>query len=202
MRIPCHIIAMVIFSSGAVRSQSVETSSPSLDTVLNRDALTDIAERNPKAEVYRLTVERSFGPVLVFEIEQQVLNVRKVRLIENQEMGKFMTSYRLVRNSDVRLESEEFANFKALLEASLFWDLPTEEWMEAGMDGSSWTLEGVKAGKYHAVKRSSPLTIGPQTPLGSDVKRLAPERALLEGRLVAAFVYLWGLAGDSNEKLY
>ena len=202
MRFLPHSLLVFAICCVAARAESDEAPNSDLEVALKHDQLREIAQRNPQAEVYRLTIKRSFGPVLVFELEQNSLSVRKVRLIEEQDKGEFTTAFRLVRKSSIPLESEEFRNFQVLLQASSFWELPAAEWMEPGLDGSSWKLEAVKAGKYHSVIRQSPFTKGPETPLSDDVKKLNPERALFEGRLVAAFVYLWGLAGDANEQLY
>ena len=202
MRAFYYCLLLLFFVCLEAKTEDVDQLPPELAAALEQDKLSDIAVRNPKAELYRLTVQRSFDPALVFEIDEDAVYVRKVRAIQKQDKDEFTTSYRLVKNSRVKVESQEYKNFQTLLEASSFWDLPTSDWLEPGLDGSSWKLEGIKAGKYHCVERSNPFIKGSNTPLNDDLKKLSQERALFEGRLVAAFIYLWGLSGDANEQLY
>jgi hypothetical protein len=202
MRLFYHIAVLLFLFCSVAKSENGELPSSELASALQLDNLADITARNPKAELYRLTVERSFDSVLVFEIDQDALYIRKARAIHNQEADNLTTTYRLVRNSRIKLESEAYKSFQTLLEASSFWNLPTSDWLEPGLDGSSWKLEGIKAGKYHCVERSNPFIKGLNTPLNENLKSLPQERALFEGRLVSAFMYLWGLSADANEVLY
>lgn len=162
--------------------------------------LKQLASENKKVEIYRLTVGRSFHPLLIFEIGKDAIYVYKVRVASNED---FSRSLRVVRNSRVGFETHEFTALLSLLEAGRFWNLPSEAWLSAGLDGSSWTLEGIKDGKYHCIARSNPfLPFGENTPLKDDVSRLTPERAYSEGRLTAAFIFLWTLSGEASEELY
>lgn len=161
-----------------------------------------LAAKNPKAETYRLTVQRSFDPDLVFEMESEAIFLQKTRRSTGVMSDSMVTTYRVVRDSRLPIEPEEFKAFRTLLRASSFWNLPTEDWQSLGLDGSSWVLEGVKDGKYHRVERSNPFIHGTGTPLDGDLKKLPPDRIYSEGRLIAAFMYLWALSGEANEKLY
>lgn len=164
--------------------------------------LKTLAAENPKAEVYRLTVDRAFDPGLVFEMDRDAIFLRKTRLVEERKGNSIATSYRVVRKSRIPIDPEEFTAFGVLLEAGSFWNLPTDDWRTSGLDGSGWVLEGVRDGKYHRVIRSNPFVKGAGTPLEDDLKKFSPERAYAEGRLIAAFMYFWSMSGEANEKLY
>jgi hypothetical protein len=167
--------------------------------VLPEVDLKEVAKKNPKAELYRLTVTRSFDPLLRFEIDEQAIYVRKVR-ISNEET--FANKGKLVRDSRLKLEAREFANLRSLLEACEFWELPEADWSSPGLDGSDWIFEGVKAGKYHCIRRASPFKPALNTPLAEDLEQLTRLRAYNEGRLTGVFLYLWALTGEASEEVY
>lgn len=181
---------------------SESDASPDTDSFPKQEDLKEIAAKNPKVEFYRLTVSRSFDPILVIEIGGDAILLQKVRQIEERVGDSFDSSLRLVRNSRIPIDPGEFNGFKTLQEAGSFWDLPGEDWQPLGLDGSTWVLEGIKNGKYHRVERSNPFIPCARSPLEDDLKKLSPERAYSEGRLIAGFMYLWGLSGEANEKLY
>ena len=61
----------------------------------------------------------------------------------------------LTENQTLNITKVQVDNFLELLNHANFWDLPTMDGKE-GLDGTTWTLEGVKAGKYQLVVRWSP----------------------------------------------
>ena len=102
-----------------------------------------------------------------------------VRLDVNEDGTGFLTtkitngqggyeSGRLVTNRTRRLEQYETDHALAVLEEWGFWNLPAFEKPEEKigadgqritiitLDGAAWVLEGVKAGQYHVVNRTSP----------------------------------------------
>lgn len=186
---------------GSLFSSEIDAS-PDTGSFSKPEDLREIASKNPKVEFYRLSVSRSFDPILVIEIGGDAILLQKVRQIEERVGDSFDSSLRLVRNSRIPIDPGEFNGFKTLLEGGSFWDLPGEDWQPLGLDGSTWVLEGIKNGKYHRVERCNPFIPCARSPLEDDLKKLSPERAYSEGRLIAGFMYLWGLSGEANEKLY
>lgn len=177
----------------------IQAEEDGLKAVLKLEDLEALAKRNPEAELYRLTVNRSFDPVLVFEIDKDAIFLKKARRIQEEI---FHVSFRLVRDSRIPLEGEEYASFGMLVKASSFWKLPTEDWMPPGLDGSSWVLEGVKEGKYHRVERGNLFYNADVLQLDEEMGRLSPGRLYSEGRLAALFTYIWALSGDTTGELY
>lgn len=198
-------IVLLVAWGGLLGAESQDTSHeenpprPVADWQLDLKAL---AAKNPKAEAYLLTVHRSFDPDLVFEMESEAIFLQKTRRIEERKGNLITSSYRVVRDSRLPIDPEEFKAFRTLLRASSFWSLPTEDWQSGGLDGSSWVLEGVRDGKYHRVERSNPFIEGAGTPLEDDLKKLTADRIYSEGRLIAVFMYFWAMSGEANEKLY
>ncbi len=196
------LVVSALIANGLLSSAEPVQESQDISAFLKQDNLKESAAKYPKTEMYRLSVDRSFDPALIFEIDSDAIFLKKVRLVQERKGDEFTSSFRLVRDSRIPIDAEEHRGFKILLAASSFWSLPSEDWQSPGLDGSSWVLEGIKDGKYHRVERSSPFNEAAGTPLNDDLKKLAPERIYSEGRLVALFTYLWGLSGEANEKLY
>ncbi len=50
----------------------------------------------------------------------------------------------------------DVSRFLALMKAMDFWNMPAREQRLPGHDGSTWVLEGIRKGVFHAVSRWSP----------------------------------------------
>jgi hypothetical protein len=130
---------------------------PSIARLFEIDDLKEMAKKNGDIQIYRLLVERAFDSPLMFELiysrNSQTLVVKK----SNREARGPRVAYtKLIKNSSLKLQEQEIKSFLAILSACSFWTLPTEEWQFPGLDGSSWTLEAIKDGKYHKLVRSNP----------------------------------------------
>ncbi|MFV0338493.1 MAG: hypothetical protein ACK5LK_09675 [Chthoniobacterales bacterium] len=131
------------------------------------------------------------------------MHTRKIR--EAFSEIDFSRTPRTVKNSHLalNLQTHEFDTLLTLLEAAQFWNLPLKDWRTSDLDGSTWTLERVKNGKYHAITRWSPFSPFPKNDdlVEGDLESLSQERVYLEGQITAVFTYLWALSGEANERL-
>lgn len=197
--------AFLLTSSISVYSKEDELkdTQTAIVSLFEMDDLKEIAEKNKNIQIYRLLVERAFDPPLMFELvysgNSQTLTVRK----SNREVSGSLAAYtKVTRNSILKLQSQEIKSFLALLSACSFWALPAKEWQLQGVDGSTWTLEAIRDGKYHKVVRSNPFTPIEKSTTSEERKAIGIERAYSEGLLTSAFVYLWVLSGEAVEELY
>lgn len=171
--------------------------------------LRKFAESNKDLQIYRLTVVRSFDAPLQFELVrgkfEHALTVKKA---QRETIGPEYRYTKLVRDSRLALQDQETESFVSILTAAQFWRMPAEDFRRQGLDGSTWTLEGIRDGKYHKVVRDNPfLSVevfekieklgGPEA-----YPALSTKDAYGEGLLAAAFAYLWALSGEANEELY
>lgn len=91
---------------------------------------------------------------------------------------------KLVTNHVRQVSSDVVDSFRAQLESTNFWKLPTYEY-SGGRDGARWIFEGVKHGKYHAVDRWSP-QINRRSPTDGNYERLGKMFLLELGQLKLA----------------
>lgn len=172
--------------------------------LLPLDDLAAAAKENPRAQLYRLTVERSFDPVVVLELscgEDGTLRVRRTDRRVNHDDGTVRYT-RLTEDSSIKVSPQQTASFLDLIAASDFWKAPADDWREPGLDGSTWTLEGVRDGQYHKVTRSSPFAAASLSATAQTLEKLGPGRCHAEGLLGAVFAYVWALAGSSGDPMY
>jgi hypothetical protein len=64
----------------------------------------------------------------------------------------------LTMNTSTPLTQEQTRVFLAEIGNEAFWSIPSMNDRDSGVDGAQWVVEGVHAGKYHAVDRWSPKT--------------------------------------------
>lgn len=116
-----------------------------------------------EAELYRMTfIPTFFNPVKIRverRGEEYVLVAKRLSGQGGFEVGRLKDEKRR------RLTPEEWNGLLALINKFGFWNVPfpekKQEPNEKGelticLDGSEWTLEGVKNGKFHAVNRYCP----------------------------------------------
>lgn len=199
MRIPFLILA-VLFSLQAAANDESE-----LFDLIDLEAL---AAKNSKAHIYRLHVSRSFDPELVFELEiwsnetNGKLFIKKARM---EAIDGILTSTKLIKDSALRCDAEQIESFLRLIEPADIWTLPEECWTETLdltiADGSCWTMEVIKDGKYRKLLRRSPPTMLSQLP-DEIIGKIEPRRIFQEGILLSACVWLWVLGDESDEEIY
>ncbi len=71
-------------------------------------------------------------------------------------MGGFEPGH-LIRNRESRLSKEATDWFLGELNQVHFWDVPTRDKSQEGVNGAEWIVEGVKQGRYHMIERYSPI---------------------------------------------
>ena len=153
-------------------------------------------------EAYRFTYLPSFNSPMMFTLyiseNTGWLEVKKARM---DNIGALMVPTRLIRDSRFKLTQKEVNNFLQLIEAAGFWDLPQSDYREPGLDGSSWTLEGVKNGKFNKIKRSNPLILPSKSTL-PEMLKLSPDRMFREGMFTSACLFLLVFANEADEPIY
>lgn len=111
-------------------------------------------------EVYRLTVRPTFLKPVSIRIETR--GARHVVVAKRLSGAGGYNPGRLQRETRRTLKREEWGQLLALLEAASFWTLPYDDPLAKPdaqgnericLDGSRWTVEGVRRGQYHAVNR-------------------------------------------------
>ena len=114
-------------------------------------------------EVYRLLVVPTFSRPLSIRIER-----RGAEYFITSKTLSGQGGYDPGHLQDVReyvIMPREWHHFKGLLQESAFWLLPAEDKkfepdsegsVEICLDGSTWLLEGLRNGEYHAVERYCP----------------------------------------------
>ena len=112
------------------------------------------------AEVYRLTVRPAFLKPVSIHVETR--GVRHVVVAKRLSGAGGYDPGRLQRETRRTLKPEEWSSLLALVEAASFWTLPYDDPGQKPdaqgnericLDGSHWTIEGVRRGQYHAVSR-------------------------------------------------
>lgn len=118
---------------------------------------------NSKIEAYRLTVIPTFYGPVSFRLES---SAGRYRLFAKQLKGEGGYEIGEIKRSRTRsISRREWRKFLRLLKAVDFWQTaylePEESPAPDGsvlvcLDGSEWTLEGVKDGSFHAINRYCP----------------------------------------------
>jgi hypothetical protein len=193
------LLALLIISLGL--PGQTQAGEPSWQSLLQLDDLAEAARQKPAAQYYRLTVERSFDPVVVIELscgDDGTLRIRRTDRKVNEKEGT--VSYtRLAEDSSLKASPQAVASFRTLIDGSEFWKAPAADWREPGLDGSTWTLEGIRDGQYHKITRMNPFVAAKFAATAPGWEKLGPERSYAEGLLSAAFAYLWALGGSPGE---
>lgn len=189
-------LALLLVSPGPVQADDEAWKS-----LLKLDDLAEAARQKPAAQYYRLTVQRAFDPVVVIELscgEDRTLRIRRTDRKVDEKEGT-VTYTRLAEDSSLQASPPEVASFLTLIGGSEFWKAPAADWREPGLDGSTWTLEGIRDGQYHKTTRINPFVPAKFAATAPGWEKLGPERSYAEGLLSAAFAYLWALGGSPGE---
>jgi hypothetical protein len=105
-------------------------------------------------ESYRFLWLRSFNHPVVVRI-WKTETAQFISLKEASGAGGYEPGH-LIIDRTRQLDAAEWNAFVQRLDDSCYWNLPTEDPKESGLDGAQWVLEGVKEGRYHMVDRWTP----------------------------------------------
>ncbi len=143
------------------------------------DALTAYCD-----ECYRLSVETSLSPQhRVYRMQRSPSDVS--RFVAHFFVFGATRDEARAKKHEITLEEPLWGALHALLAASRFWEMSTEN-ERRGLDGSMYTMEAWKAGRSHKVMRWSPNPIfsgGELFAVVTDYLERLGELAILEGDL-------------------
>lgn len=112
--------------------------------------------RDPRREAWRRMLVPSFGGISVLRFE---LDSDGAHWTSKQEVATGWFGARKVAGADGRLDFPSAERLRDALDRLDFWDLgPVQPrgWTNLAFDGHLLILEGVRAGRYHAVVRDNP----------------------------------------------
>lgn len=176
-----------------------------------------LAKKDSDIELYRLQVIRAFDPPLVFRLEiwnnntQGMLFTKKAR--QEVRDGELVAT-KIVKNSHIKVSEPQIRSFIQLITRANFWILPKKDWKttisskgepveNSIKDGSNWVIEGVKGGQYRRLDRILPTSTSILESLPKEIQeQLGTTRAMSEGILVSACIWLWIMGDEADEKIY
>ncbi len=109
---------------------------------------------NGKDEIYRFLWLRTFHHPVVVTIERTGANYT-LSSKESDGAGGYEPG-KIIETHMRPLSSGEWCLLRDALATSDFWNMSVVDEKLGGLDGSEWILEGIRNGRYHAVKRWSP----------------------------------------------
>jgi len=114
-----------------------------------------LSQRDPDATVYRLLWLPTFHhPVCVRIVRTGESAQLRAKVLDGRggyERGQ------IAIDRSITLDVEQWKEFNRHLEKAAFWDMPSEIKLDGFIvDGDSLTLEGVKGGICHEVRRTIP----------------------------------------------
>jgi hypothetical protein len=124
----------------------------------NEYPLGDFARRG-NSHIYRYSCFTSFGPPITIRLEIDDRGTGKIirKQLERRSFpGQAPPQIRATRQFDVT--NEDVLRFLALLDSWGFWSRQPRLDLPPDVDGTSWRLEGIKNGVFHAVSRTAPDT--------------------------------------------
>lgn len=183
--------------------------------LFEREDFEALAKESPKIHRYRISVFRSFDPELVFDLDiwsdgtDGILVTKKARMVEEDLVLK---NTKLVKNSTLRCNSQQILSFLRLLDKAEIWTLPEKDWSETTLiqdepiadsilDGSVWTIEAIKDGKYRKLTRRGLNGVILSVP-DEIIDQIGARRIYKEGILYSACIWLWVLGDESAEEIY
>jgi hypothetical protein len=144
---------------------------------LHEPSLWELAQRDTKAEAYRLPWLRAFDrPVAIrFVVKPGGTGWFHTRMTSGK--GEAQPG-RIIESGMSWSWKSRTASFLSMVDQAAFWNLPTLSEADEKADApcrAHWILEGIKNGQYHVVDRCSPDP--------SDPVRVVGTRALKLGRV-------------------
>lgn len=124
----------------------------------NEYPLRDLARRG-NSHIYRYSCFTSFGPPITIRLEIDDRGTGKIirKQLEGRSIpGQAPPQIRATRQFDVT--TEDVLRFLALLDSWGFWSRRPRLNLPPDLDGTSWGLEGINNGVFHAVSRKAPDT--------------------------------------------
>lgn len=169
--------------------------------------LSDLAKRNNQIQVYRVHVDRSFDPEMVFELHVwDGLKKGKIYVQKSgmKEVEGALESTRVVKKSAVDIDSNQIKCFVDLFSQCDFWKLPEKDIHDLLLgdvtttDGSVWTIEVVEGGMYKKLKRRNPIfAISEDFDGEGSASRISKEFIL-----ITSCVWIWVFGDEAGERIY
>jgi hypothetical protein len=153
--------------TASLSAQSLDDRYTKYLTALREPSLSELAQKDPGAEVYRFLYLRTFDNPIAIRL---IVTPAGGRLISKKTsgMGGFEPGH-LILSRESKLTKESTEWFLEDLKGVDFWNIPAIKNPEGNtviLDGAQWIIEGVKQGRYHFIDRTSPEGIDPAHNLG------------------------------------
>ncbi|HYH79454.1 MAG TPA: hypothetical protein VEX86_06645 [Longimicrobium sp.] len=109
-------------------------------------------------EVYRFTLVPSVTPAIAMRLSRrgEVWTMISRRAAEQPKSRPRPEPQELWSTHQRVLTAGEAESLRGALAAARFWSLPAKGAAAPGQDGTSWVMEGVRDGFYHATERWEP----------------------------------------------
>ena len=156
------VVAGAWFPSGVLHPGNASVDSFSVAwyskelAALDEPVLATVRDRARKS--YRFLWLRSFHAPVSVRIEQTAGG--PIAIVGMNESQAFYGPSRPVRRDTMSLAPADERALRTAFEQEGFWQLPTEDPTQSGLDGSNWVIEAVRAGRYHVVDRWTPSDTG------------------------------------------
>jgi hypothetical protein len=123
---------------------------------MKESSLLDLAKSDINTEEYRFTWLRTFHHPVVIRISLSKDTGTLIMKMSSGEGG--YSAGHLELNKSRTLTSDDANYLRSRVDDMHFWDMFSVMYDPnvTTLDGSNWTIEGVKNGKYHFVSRSTP----------------------------------------------
>ena len=135
---------------------------------LREQSLWELAQKDPKAEVYRFLWLRSVGRPVAVRIVVRAGGSGWINSRMTTGQGAYDPGH-ITRYGMSWLRKSLTQSFLAAIGSTNFWKMPTLLGTDSGASPSQsaqWIIEGVKDGQYHAVDRWSPAPDDPYRAVG------------------------------------
>jgi hypothetical protein len=130
---------------------------------MKEPSLWQLSKKDRSATVYRFlwlpTFHRPVSVRLVRSSEGTILHAVLIDGRGGYEPGKIIIS------KTAKISGKQWENFQRCLDKVQFWEMPSKDPEDGGLDGDHLILEAVRAGKHHIVDRWSPDAGGDYTKL-------------------------------------
>ncbi|MEN8166649.1 MAG: pilus assembly protein PilP [Pseudomonadota bacterium] len=117
----------------------------------NEKPLTELA-REGNTHIYRFSCFPSHGPDVSIRLQ---INAAGSGIIFLKQLDS--RDSQVIRSQpQYTVEHSDISRFLALLKSMDFWNMQIGDLLHPNLDGSTWVLEGIKKGVFHAITRWSP----------------------------------------------